>query len=878
GRDGGPLADALEEVLARPDVPVHVLLGVRDDSLADLDAFKRRVPSLFGNLLRLDHLTRAAARSAIEGPLQAYADLGGPRVVAEPELVDALLDEVAAGRIEQTLTGRGLVEERERAHRVEAPYLQLVLERLWEVERERGSDVLRASTLAELGGAEQIVEEHLESALARLDEEGRDLAARLFEHLVTPSGTKIAHALDDLARYGQVGPQELEPVLGTLDATRILRRVPGRNGGPPRYEIFHDVLAQAVLAWRTRHEAARALATEQAVARRRHRRLALVALASLVALAGALALAVWAFSQRSEARDQARSAEARELAASALSQLGVDPERSLGLALEAAELEPSPRTEAVLRRSLLDSRVRLKATPERPVEALTTAPGGAIAAVSGRTLGLFDGGLGRTAAWPLPGGLRELRADTAVAVDGRTVSIVDASSGRVERRVVIPEGELVVRDVESGELRPSIPAPASIRHAALGPKGTLLALSDGSRRTVVVNVLNGEGRHVLEQPSAVTALRFGPAGKTLAVGGGDGSIQLWNVTTGKLRGTLRFAHAGHVADIAFSPRATLLAAASTDGTARVWQVGSAQLVSVLPGHENFVRDVAFSPDGSFVVTAGRDGTARVWRAEGGEAIATLRGHGDAVDAAAFLPGGRRVVTAGTDGTMRIWDSVKQPYLRLVRRFDQPVLRVRFAGARIESVTDDGRLHVLGLDGRELSARRAPEPPAEQATDGATVRIEGKTAVITRPGGRELVLRGHMDVVTSADFSPDGRLLVTASRDHEPIVWDARRGLLLRRLLGHFAVVSEARFSPDGRWIVTAGPGKPGLFDAATGELIYLFQGHEGKLLSAAFDATSRRIVTGGRDGTVQTYRCTICGHIDELIALARARLAAARAR
>ena len=36
--------------------------------------------------------------------------------------------------------------------RVEAPYLQLVMERLWEVERARGSDVLRAETLAELGG------------------------------------------------------------------------------------------------------------------------------------------------------------------------------------------------------------------------------------------------------------------------------------------------------------------------------------------------------------------------------------------------------------------------------------------------------------------------------------------------------------------------------------------------------------------------------------------------------------------------------------------------------------------------------------------------------------------------------------------------------
>ena len=232
GRDGGPLAGALEDVLTRPDLPVHVLLGVRDDSLADLDAFKRRLPGLFGNLLRLDHLTRAAARSAIEGPLRAYAELGGPEVTAEDELVEAVLDEVAAGRIEQHLSGRGLVDEGRRERRVEAPYLQLVLERLWEVERERGSDELRASTLAELGGAERIVEEHLERALAGLDAGERDLVARLFNYLVTPSGTKIAHAVDDLARYADEDPGRLEPVLAALDAARILRRVPGRSGRP----------------------------------------------------------------------------------------------------------------------------------------------------------------------------------------------------------------------------------------------------------------------------------------------------------------------------------------------------------------------------------------------------------------------------------------------------------------------------------------------------------------------------------------------------------------------------------------------------------------------------------------------------------------------
>jgi WD40 repeat protein len=874
GTDGGPLAGALEDVLTRPDLPVHVLLGVRDDSLADLDALKRRLPGLFGNILRLDHLTRAAARSAIEGPLRAYVELGGPEVSAEDEFVEAVLDEVAAGRIERHLTGRGLVEKSARARRVEAPYLQLVLERLWEVERERGSAVLRASTLEELGGASRIVEEHLEHALAGLEDEDRDLAARLFNHLVTPSGTKIAHAVGDLARYAEVESERLENVLGALEAARIVRGVPGRAGGPPRYEIFHDVLAAAVLAWRDRHEAQRALAAERIAARRRHRRLGLIAGLALVALAGTLALAAWALAQRSEARDQARSAEARELAASALSQLTVDPERSLRLALEAAELEPSDRTEAVLRRALLDSRVRLRANVDAPVSALARGPDGVIAAASARAITVFDSGLAEIARRPLPGRPLELRSDGAVAVSGRTVIVFDPVTGRVERRVRIPAGRLPVRDVESGRLVASIAAPKTIRHAALGPERTLLAISDGSRTTVIVNALNGEGRHVLEQPSAVTSLRFGPAARTLAVGGKDGTVRLWRVSTGKLRALIH-AHIGHVRDIAFNPAATLLATASTDGTARVWRVGSGELVSVLPGHENFVNDVEFSANGGFVVTTGRDGTARVWRAETGETIATLRGHADEVAAATFLPGDRRVVTAGMDRTVRVWESVKQPPLRLVRSLGKPVTQVGFVGNGFEAVTKDGRLHVLSADGTEGADRQATQPGVERAPDGSTLRIVGKTAVVRRPDGREVVLRGHRDIVTSARFSPDGVHVVTASRDHVPIVWNARSGAAVRKLQGHFGIVSDARFSPDGRWIVTAGPGKPGLWDASTGDRIYLLQGHQGIVQSAAFDPTSRRIVTGGRDGTVQTYRCTICGRLDELIPLARARLGAA---
>ena len=427
GREGGPLGNALEDVLTRPGLPVHVLLGVRDDSLADLDALKRRLPSLFGNVLRLDHLTRVAARSAIEGPLRAYAELGGPEVVAEDELIEAVLDEVTTGRIEQHLTGRGLIEEGRRERRVEAPYLQLVLERLWEVERERGSAVLRAATLAELGGAERIVEEHLERALAGMDAAERDLVARVFDHLVTPSGTKIAHAVDDLARYAGVPVDELAPVLSTLDASRILRRVPGRSGGPPRYEIFHDVLAPAVLAWRAGHETGRALEREREAARRRHRRVALLAAAALIALAGTSALALWALSQRSEAREQAGAAERgarRGESATARGDCDRPAPPRPGAGAPARERGRASRTrrgatEDVLRRALRESRVRTVARLGSPVTTCGAADGSVAAVVDGGAVRLVDGGAAGRVVVP-PRGVRTLallgpRADPPAA-------------------------------------------------------------------------------------------------------------------------------------------------------------------------------------------------------------------------------------------------------------------------------------------------------------------------------------------------------------------------------------------------------------------------------------------------------------------------------
>ncbi len=127
------------------------------------------------------------------------------------------------------------------------PYLQLVMTRLWDEEMRAGSHVLRLATLNRLGGAEQIVRTHLDATMSALSADEQDVAARVFQLLVTPSGAKIAHAVPDLADMAG-SPRVIGPVLDKLSGSECAHPAPGGPAADqpqaPRYEIFHDVLAR----------------------------------------------------------------------------------------------------------------------------------------------------------------------------------------------------------------------------------------------------------------------------------------------------------------------------------------------------------------------------------------------------------------------------------------------------------------------------------------------------------------------------------------------------------------------------------------------------------------------------------------------------------
>jgi len=275
------LAAELGRALARNDVRPRVLLSIREDALGALDRFTPLLPGVFQGLLRIEHLDLAGARAAILRPLESYNRAAGTQIQIEDPLVDAILEESMFGGVEPGSTRAD--------RRIEAAYLQLVMQRLWDEELQAGSSTLRYETFQRLGGAVRISRGFLDEALAFLAPDEQEIASDAFRLLVTPSGAKVALGLSDLADYVGRPIEELEPVLEKLAAARIVRRVAGLDVDlDPRFEIFHDLLGPAILDWRARRAAERSYAERYDLAKRY--RLALAACAVLAVIVVALAV------------------------------------------------------------------------------------------------------------------------------------------------------------------------------------------------------------------------------------------------------------------------------------------------------------------------------------------------------------------------------------------------------------------------------------------------------------------------------------------------------------------------------------------------------------------------------------------------------------
>ena len=645
-RDSGPssFAAQLADAVSRPEVPANFLISIREDTLAKLDRFEHSIHGLWTNLLRIDHLNRDAAREAIEKPIERWNDETGAAVKLEPGLVDAVLDEAGGRVVSVDAAGRGALEEPDDDDLVEAPYLQLVMTRLWEEESRRGSEILRLDTLAGMGGTDQIVRSHFDAVMRSLSRRQRALAARVLQYLVTPSGTKIALPPSALAKWSGRSEQRVVPVLERLAAGdhRILRTVPspGAEGGATAYEIFHDRLASGILDWRARF------------VRRRRRNVAAAAIAAIVA--GLCVLLGLALVSRSDLQAQLRQQRAEFAAAQrdTLARARKDPRFVAPAPLHSEAVESahfSSDGRRVLTASADGTVIVSDATSGRrertlrvgsPVTRAVFSPDDSLIGVETEDhwAGVWDS-QGRRFRVPASSELPSL----AFSPDGRRIL------------TALEDGNATLWNVRTGQSAATFQdLRTPLVTAALSDDGKLVVVSD-ERRAEVFDVASRRPPVTYTPPRGPVYAVFLPGGHRVLTFGPN-VVALWNgrkqtiVARATSPDTPSVTDPAALADITGDGRGLVLA----DGPRATVSDFGGPVLAVLRGHESPVTAARFSPDARLVATASEDTTARIWDVQTGRQIAVYTAQSGNMNWVEFSPNGKRLLTASDDGTAIVW--------------------------------------------------------------------------------------------------------------------------------------------------------------------------------------------------------------------------------
>lgn len=343
---------------------------------------------------------------------------------------------------------------------------------------------------------------------------------------------------------------------------------------------------------------------------------------------------------------------------------------------------------------------------------------------------------------------------------------------------------------------------------------------------------------------------------------------------------------GIINEIAYSPNGEYLAVAASIGI-WIYDMETYQEIALITGTEGHINSVAFSPDGNTIVGGSQDGYVYFWNVNTWERSKILSSNVNWINSVVFSPDGNTIASSGGtyEGTEPVIDLWNFHTDELLRSFGGP-----YAPLSI-SLSPDGKTLIGG----------------EKYKKGIFVwNVDTGELLKTLMGHDEF------ESINSIVFSPDGKIIASASDDKTVRLWNFHTGLLIQTLK-HIAQVKDVVFSADGKTLISAGddgiriwnsntaesndfieiPAVSIVFsldgrtfvsassdgirvwDAHTKELLKTIEGYSGSVSSVAYSPDGNTIVSGNLNRTIRVWDAntkriikTLAGHTDVVTSIA----------